>query len=106
MTPHTFDVIRIWTERQPSGVPLFPVTVAHELRALNVNPLDAADALARLACQGNLRRVFAVRDPTGTVLRRVYLHLDDIEPTLRGRFNRPFSRDDADIIPAFERVLP
>lgn len=96
-------LVERWIADQKSQTPLLPSFIARELRG-RVDVLDVADILVRLNESGMIRRGFAVRVPSGPVLRRVYHSLDEIEPVVRDQLNRPVPRDELEVLPAFEKV--
>lgn len=96
-------LIRDWLADQPVSVPLFPSGVAKRFQG-QVEAGDIADILASLSSQGLIRRGFAVRVPSGSVLKRFYRSLKDIESEVRDQFNRVVPSDDLEILPAFEKA--
>lgn len=63
-------------------------------------------ALAAIASDGQLNRVFVVRAPTNRqVLRQSYNSLRDIPEQLADSLSNSFNRSDADVLPAYEVAL-
>jgi hypothetical protein len=103
LTPKTRKLVEEWVGHQSTNTPLLASVIANDLRG-KVDPLDVAEVLVALTTAGQLRRVYAVRVPSGSVLRRVYKSVKEIELEVRDPFNRPVSRDDLEVFPAFAKA--
>jgi len=103
VSPNPQASVTQWIAKQNAATPLLASIIARELRD-TVDPISVAEVLAKLSASGMIVPVFAVRVPSGVVLRRVYRSLNEIEPQVRDQLNRPISRDDLEVLPAFAKA--
>ena len=103
MNQESRELVERWVSEQSPRIPLLPSKIASDLQG-RVDPTDIVELLISLSDQGQIRQVFAVRVPSGSVLRRVYRTLDEIEPEVQDQFNRLVPSDDLEVLPAFEKV--
>ncbi len=99
----SFDQVLDWVGKQQAGLPIVPSLAAHDLSG-QVDAVEIAKAMAQMSQKGILRRVFAVRTPSGTILRKTYPSASKIDPVVFDQFNREIREDDLEVVPAFERV--
>ena len=96
--------LRNWFVHHPTRTYVLPGWVLDESKGHAFSRDDLVRAISEMWASGELRQVFCVRRPHGEFLMRTFDRLEDIPETLRDGAFEQFTRDDAEVFPAFQRT--
>jgi hypothetical protein len=91
-----------WINEHADVRVLNPSTLAREIKG--VDPVSLTEALMILVKAGELRRVYKVTTPSGTLADREFDDPREIPDRLPDRFEHYFDTSESDVIPVFQKV--